>query len=183
VEFVEPVFAAGQREDDAIIRHGLGELGVVVAAGFGAVAAADEEEVFDGTGLDAFDDFVGDAEDGVVAESDGDGVAGAVGGEAFGFLGGFDDRLEVAVGDVLDTGPGDEAAGEESAFVAVLRLLNAVGRHEDGTGEGVKLNFLVLPRAAVVAGKMFVFFERGVAVAGEHLAVGIDVDAGTFGLL
>ncbi len=50
----------------------LGELGVVVAPGLGAVAAADQEEVLDLPRLDRVDHLVGDAEDGVVAEADQD---------------------------------------------------------------------------------------------------------------
>ena len=69
VELVEAVLAAGQGEDDAILGNLLGELGVVVAAGFGAVAAADEEEVLDLAGLDRGDDLVGHAQHGIVAET------------------------------------------------------------------------------------------------------------------
>ena len=47
VELVEAVLAAGQRQDHAVVGHLLGELGVVVAARLGAVAAADQEEVPD----------------------------------------------------------------------------------------------------------------------------------------
>ena len=45
IELVEAELAAGQRQDDAILGHLLGKLGVVVAARLGAVAAADQEEV------------------------------------------------------------------------------------------------------------------------------------------
>ena len=60
----------------------LGELGVVVAARLGAVAAADQEEVLDRAGLDRLDDLVGHAEDRVVAEADQDRPCPGFSGEA-----------------------------------------------------------------------------------------------------
>ncbi len=47
IEFVEPILAAGQREDNAIVGDFLGEFGEVVSSRFCAVAAADEEEMPD----------------------------------------------------------------------------------------------------------------------------------------
>ena len=65
-------------------------------------------------GLDQFDDFAGGAEDGVAAEADQNGFF------RFGFREsgrsqrGIDHRLEVAVADVDDAGPGDQAAGKDA---------------------------------------------------------------------
>ena len=42
---------------------------------------------------------------------------------------------------------------------------------------------LVLPRATVVSGQMLVSLELGIAVRGQHLTVGVNLDAGVLGLL
>ena len=52
-----------------------------------------------------------------------------------------------------------------------------------GAGEGVELLGLVLPGAAVVAHQVLVLLQARIGVAGEHLAVGVDVDALALGLL
>ena len=52
VQFVEAELAAGQGQDHRVLGGLLGKLGVVVASRLGAVAAADQEEVLDGAGLD-----------------------------------------------------------------------------------------------------------------------------------
>lgn len=55
-EFVEAVFAAGERQDHAVGRNLFRQLRIVVASGLGAVAAADQEEVTDLSGFDRIDD-------------------------------------------------------------------------------------------------------------------------------
>ena len=80
-------------------------------------------------------------------------------------------------------GPADQAGGEDAALVGLLGLLDAVGGHQDGAGEGGELLGLVLPGPAVVAVEVGVFLQFRVAVAGQHLAVGVDVDALALGLL
>ena len=42
---------------------------------------------------------------------------------------------------------------------------------------------LILPRAAVVADQMAVFFQAGISVSRQHFAMGVDVDPLAFGLL
>ncbi|MBA7657408.1 hypothetical protein ES703_65345 [subsurface metagenome] len=46
-----------------------------------------------------------------------------------------------------------------------------------------ELTLLLLPAAAVVADKVLEFLKLGIGVSGEHLIVGIDIDACPFGLL
>ena len=139
--------------------------------------------MFQGAAFDCSDDLVRHAQHRVVAESDQDGLVRAVGGEAGFSQSRFDDRGEIAVRDMPDIGPGDEAAGENAAEIGIARLLDAVGGHQDGAGEGIELVGLILPRAAVIADEVLVGLEFGITVGGQHLAVGIDVDAFPFGLL
>ena len=82
IKFVEPIFAAGQGEDDAVLRHRFGKFGVIIASRLCAVAAADEEEVLDRAALDCVNHFVGDAQHGIVAKAHQDGLIRAVVGEA-----------------------------------------------------------------------------------------------------
>ena len=94
-----------------------------------------------------------------------------------------DHRREVAVGDVGHARPADEARGEDPVLVGVLRPLEAVGRHQDRPGELGEFLLLVLPGRPVVAVQMRVLLQPRVAVGGEHLAVGVDVDPLPLGLL
>ena len=93
LQLVEAELAAGQSQDHRVLRRLLGKLGVVVAARFGAVAAADQEEVLDRSGLDRLDHLVGDAENGIVAEAGEDLLPGVVG-EALALLGLLDHLAE-----------------------------------------------------------------------------------------
>ncbi len=82
-----------------------------------------------------------------------------------------------------DARPAHQAPGEQVGGVDFLGPLDAVGGHDDGPGELGELLGLVLPGGAVVAVEMGILLEAGVAVRGEHLAVGVDVDAFAFALL
>ncbi len=104
-------------------------------------------------------------------------------GEALGRQCRLDDRREVAIGDMHDTRPGHQAAGEQSVLVGLARLLDAVGGHQDRTGELVELGRLLHPGTAVVAYQMRVLLQFGIAVGRQHLTMGIDVDALALGLL
>ena len=64
--------AAGQGQDHAVLGHFFDKLGVIVAARFGAVAAAHQEEMPDGLALHRLDDLVGHTHDRVSAEPDHD---------------------------------------------------------------------------------------------------------------
>ena len=57
VEIVETVFAAGEGEDKGVHRSLFYEFGVIVASRMRAVAAANEENVFDMTSLDCIYDL------------------------------------------------------------------------------------------------------------------------------
>ncbi len=160
----------------------LGKLGVVVAARFGAVAAADQEEVLDRSALHRLDDLVGHAQNRVVAEAHQDFLARSISktGERQGL---FDYRREIPAFNMLDAGPGHQTPGVESSGVGVGRLLDAVGVEDDGAGEFGEFLVLVLPGAAEVAHQVGVLLEAGIAVGRKHLAVGVDVDPLAFGLL
>ncbi len=133
--------------------------------------------------LHGLDDLVGHAHDGVAGEAHHDRLAVRVCREAGQREGPLDHRGEIAVGDVGHTGPAHETGGEDVVLVGRLGPLDAVGGHEDRTGELGELLLLVLPGRAVVAVEVGVLLEPRVAVGGEHLAVGVDVDALALGLL
>lgn len=94
-----------------------------------------------------------------------------------------DHRAEVPAVDVLDAGPGHQTPGVEAVGVGFSRFLDAVGVEDDGTGELGKFLGLILPCPAVVANQMAVFFQAGIAVSWQHLAMGINIDALAFSLL
>ena len=58
--------------------------------------------------LTAVDHLVGDVHDGVVAKADQDGFVRAVFRKSRGRQGRLDDRAEIAVGDMANTGPGHQ---------------------------------------------------------------------------
>ena len=75
--------AAAERQDEAVGRGGLGVIGEIVAAGLGAVAAADDEEPADLAVLHRLDHRVGDPQNRVATKADRDRLLGSVPGEAW----------------------------------------------------------------------------------------------------
>ncbi len=179
----EPKLAAGQGEDHGVLRRLFHELGVVTPPRLGAVAAAHQEEVLDGPGLHRVDDLVGHAHDGVAGEAHHDGFTFAVFLKSRHFQGFLDHRGEIQVRDMFDTGPAHQPPGENPVDIVIFGLLDAVGGHDNGTGELGKFLDLVLPGGAEMPVKMGVFLQARIAVAGQHLAVGVHVNALAFALL
>ena len=59
----------------------------------------------------------------------------------------------------------------------------AVGGEQHRRGDSVELRLLALPRRAEVARQMGIRFQPGITVGGQHLAMGVNVDAFTVCLL
>ena len=176
--FVEKAeLAAGEREDYRIGGGLLHKLGIVIAARFGAVAARNEEEMADGLTLDGLDDLVGHAEDRVSGKAHEHlpslGIRRETGqGQRL-----VNQQLEVTVGDVGQAGPAGRAAREDVVLISVARFLDAVGRHQYGSGKFRELFGLILPGGSVVTIEMGVFFQTRIAVGRQHFTVGVDIDA------
>ncbi len=134
-------------------------------------AAAYQEEVPDVPGLHRFNNLVRNTENSVPAEAHQDGLLRFGLLESRGFQGGVYHRLEVVSLDVLDSRPGNQAGGEYPGPVVFLRLLYAVGGHQNGPGNFSNSSLLVLPGATVVACKMGKLLKAGVSVTGKHLPV------------
>ncbi len=158
-------------------------ISVVVTSGLGTVATADEEEMLDGTGLNTFDNLVSYTEDAVTGETAENLAVVSVSFETGKFLCLCDYFSKVTVDYVGNSGPAYEAGGVDIALVAFNRLLNAVGGHEDCTGELCKFLGLILPCGSVMSVEMVELLQFGITMAGQHFAVGINIDSGTFGLL
>ena len=123
-----------------------------------------------------FNHLVGHAHHGVSRETDHDGLFRRVFREAFRSEGRVDDRREILVrADVRQSGPSDEPGREDTAFIGFSGLLDAIGSHQDGAGEGVEFLRLILPCPAVVADKVGVLLQLGIGQAWEHFSVGIYV--------
>ena len=75
-----------------------------------------------------------------------------------------------------NTRPAHKTGGVDIGFVFFLGLLDTVGGHEDGPGKSGKFLGLVLPGGPVMSVEMIVFFQLRIAVAGEHFAMGVDID-------
>ena len=144
----------------------------------------------DGTLVDGLDDLLRMAQYGMVGKAGGDHTA-AVHARDEGVLRVAaqlkrlgDDRRKIPVlADVDDAGIGHHRGGEHPVGVAGPQRHDAVGGKEDGGGDVLKLPLLVLPCGAEVAfqvGKAL--FQLRVAVGGQHLRVGVDVDALALGL-
>ena len=94
-----------------------------------------------------------------------------------------DHRLEITIRNVRYAGPAHQPGGEDIFLVGLGRSLDAVGGHQDGPGKVGEFLDLVLPGRSVVAVEVGVGLERGVAVGGQHFAVGVDGDPLAGGLL
>ena len=78
VQLVEAVLSAGKSQNEAIIWHGFGELGVVVPSRTRAVAAANQEEVPNGARLHGIHHCAGHTQHGIVAKANRDLIASAI---------------------------------------------------------------------------------------------------------
>jgi len=181
VVVADAVLAAAEGEDKGIRRGGLGVVGEVIAARFGAVAAADDEEAADLAGLDGVHDGAGGIEQHGAVEADGGGLFVVFGQRGAGL--GFRDHFAEVIGlEALAAGDGGGAGGVEAVGVGEFGDEDAIGGGDDGAGEAFEFAFLVLPGAAVVAAEVGVLAELGIHVAGQHFAVGVDLDVGAFAL-
>ena len=85
--------------------------------------------------------------------------------------------------EVPDARISSNAGGEDALPIGLLDRNDAIRGHQDRPTERLEFHVLAPPRAAVVPGQVPVRLEFGVVVRGDHLAVGVDVDAGPLGLL
>ncbi len=95
----------------------------------------------------------------------------------------YDGAEVVPLADVLDPIEGRDAGRVQPVLVAIWRDENAVGGDQDRPPELVELLLLFLPGRAVVADEVLVLLQLRIAIGRKHLTVGVDVDAGTLGLL
>ena len=194
VKVIKAELAAREREDKCVHRCAFDELRVVVTPGVRTVTAADEKDVFDGASFDGLDDLWRLREDCRVGKAGGEHVTavdaahaavGLIAAEGERLL---DDRGEVLAAlrirlDMTQPPVANDRGGVDAVSVALTRRHDAVGGEKNGCGEIGKLLLLILPRRAEVAGEMGVFVQTRIAVRGQHLAVRIDVDGLSSGLL
>jgi len=165
------------------------KLGVIIAAGFGPVAASHEEEATDCAGFHRFHHPVRDGEHGSVTESSrnfraavdaGKGMVLRVSAQFQRFL---DHGREVLVfPDVDEAGVGDDLRRVHAVPVGGLHGHKAVGREKHRSGDMVEFLLLVLPGGTEVPLEVRVFLQARIGVRGQHLPVGIDVNALALGL-
>ena len=73
-------------------------------------------------------------------------------------------------------GPTHQATGINIAEIRILGLLDTVGGHDNGSRELGKFLCLILPGRTVMTVKVGIFFQFRVAMARQHLTVGIYVN-------
>ncbi len=190
IQVIKAIFAAGKGENNRIGRCLLDKIGIVVAPGTRAVAAAHQKEVTDGTRLNRVDYGVSRRQNRASCKAGGQHAA-AVNAGHHRFLGVaaklkrlVDDGGKVLfLPDVNHVGVCHHRGGKDAVAVAVAHRHNAVGGKQHGTRDVNKLLLLVLPCRAEVALELRVFLELGVRMGGQHLAVGVDIYALALGLL
>ena len=127
---------------------------------------------------------IGGAEQGFTTEADGDQMRDLAVREACHLLRLRYHRSEIVTFKMAHARPADDAAGPDAVVIrAHGRVDDAVRGHHDRTGEAGKFHLLVLPAAAVVTDQVLEFTQLRIAVRWQHFTVGIDVNAGAFGLL
>ena len=129
------------------------------------------------------DQRISSAQQGLTTETYGDQVRNFAVREASHLLGLRDNRTEVVAFEVAHTRPADDAAGPDTVVVRAHGWVDdAVRGHHDWAREASEFHLLVLPAAAVVTDQVFELTQFRVAVRWQHFTVGIDVNAGAFGL-
>ena len=86
--------------------------------------------------------------------------------------------------DVFPTGEARRVHRKHAVLVVGFwrRRHDTVGGKHDRTIECAELFFLFPPRVAVVSNQMLILFQFGIIVSGQHFAVGVHVNARSFGL-
>ncbi|OQA03748.1 MAG: hypothetical protein BWY69_00266 [Planctomycetes bacterium ADurb.Bin401] len=165
-EHIKAVFTAGQRQDHAVIRHGLGQFGIVIAPRFGPIAAADQEETANLARLDRLDHLICHAHYGISPKTDHNPFFLGVGGKARSCQSRLDNRRKIFIlSNVPHIRPGDQACGKDSVFITFFRALDAVGCHQNRARENIKFFVLVLPGSAEVANQVLEFFQSRIGQA------------------
>ena len=189
IQIVEPVFSTRQCKNNRICRCLFYEFRIIVSAFFCSVAAADQKEMPDRSCLYRIHDLICCLQDRSVSET---------GGQLFSTVNSlilpvfpksskfqclFDHRCEIfSVIYMYHTRIRNYFRGKDAVCVALLRWHQTVGRKQDGSRKISKFFLLVLPCRSEVSFQMTVFFQFRVCVCRKHLAMGIDIDALSFGL-
>eukprot|EP00048_Salpingoeca_helianthica_P018547 m.242330 g.242330 ORF g.242330 m.242330 type:complete len:346 (-) comp25523_c0_seq1:848-1885(-) len=177
VELVEAVLAAAEGEDHGGRRGSQSQVAVIVALALVTVAATNDKDVLQVALLDGVNDLAGQRQQCLVSKAHGDGLLGVLVvlslDKPLHALRLLDDGAKVLLvaTNVRHVGPAHSVACIDAILVRLAGLDQAVGGHDNGAGELGKLKLLKLPRATVVAGKVLVLAESGVAVRGQHLTM------------
>ena len=75
-----------------------------------------------------------------------------------------------------------DGGGVHPVLIAGAGRHQTVGGKQHWGGNALKLLLLALPGSAEVSRQMGVLFQPGIPVGGEHLGMGVNADAGVFGL-
>ena len=187
VQFVVAIFCTAGSEDHSVFRESLGKIGVVASGFCTAIAACHDYEFTDGTGFYSGDDLVSQGDYLIMGKTSDDFTVFDLCGSCTAFCM-ADDLGEIffAVRPRCDVGAAwiaGSTCGVDPVFVTVLWRNDAVGGHEDGAVEAFELFLLFPPGVSVVACKVWTFFECRIVMGRKHLGVGVNVNAGSLGLL
>ena len=188
VDVVKAVFGASPGKDDSVVGNAADQVGIGAAVGFITVTAAHHINMVQIAFGQGRGELVADGADGFPPETGGDGGAAVDAGKrdlfrgAALFNGGDDGGGEILfqMGYAGDTGV---AGGKDAVGIGGQGQIHTARGENDGGGNMVEFLLLVLPSRAVMPFELGIFTEFGIGVGGEHLSVGIDVDAGFLGLL
>ena len=158
-----------------------GKLGVVIAPGFGAIAAANQEEVVDFSGFHRVNNRTGVAQGSIASKPNQDGLLRLILLPAAQLQGFLNDGRKIFfpifffnVSHIRET---NHAGGEDAVLIGFAGFHQAVGGHQDTAGQIVKLALLDLPGAAVITHQVRILFQARVSKSGQHFAVGVYVHA------
>ena len=89
----------------------------------------------------------------------------------------------VVIGNVANPGPPNRTIRVDVMLIGLTWFNHAVAGHDDWTGEIREVSLLILPCSPVVTHKVRVLAKFGIAMSRQHLAVGVDVNPSSLGLL
>ena len=175
-------------EDNHIVGQLLGKLRVIVATAHTAIASAHHHKLANGTAFHGFYNLIGQCKHLIVGKTAYNltrfnlrwGLAGLGNGNYF-------REILMPIGiflDVFPTGETRRVHRKHAVFVVGFwrRRHDTVGGKYNRTIKCAELFFLFPPRVAVVSNQMLILFQFGIIVRGQHFAVGVHVNARSFGL-
>jgi len=190
VQFIISVFGTSSSKDNGIFGELLSHFGKIVSSFLTTVTSCHNDKSFNGTGFNRSNNFIRESQYLMMGKST-DNFSGfqlqrclavfSKGNDLWKIFG----RTGYWVWNLYGTGIGNHTSCKNPVQIGIFIFYgdNAVGGHEDGSIERLKIFILMPPGTTIIPLEMRIFFKGGVIIGRQHFTMSIDIHSGPFGLL